>query len=241
MSDNARAPYGNKPFEIVYRYTLDAIKKLFESECELVLIACNTASAKALRTIQQNYLPQFAPKKRVLGIIIPTSEEVGKITKSKHVGILATKGTVISGSYPIEINKLYPDIKVFQQACPMLVPLIESNEYDNLGADFFVKKYVNCLLNQSSRIDTIILGCTHYPIIINKIKEYVPNYIKIISQGAIVANSFDDYLKRHSEIEQKLSKNSTVKYFTSETKESFDTLASLFCNKKIEANTISFY
>ncbi len=206
LGDNARSPYGTRSFETVYQYTLECVQQLFSMGCELVILACNTSSAKALRTIQQKDLPLIAANKRVLGVIRPTTEIVGKYTKTGHVGVLGTAGTIASNSYPIEIEKFYPQLKVVQEACPMWVPLVENNEFESEGADYFIQKNINSLLLKDKHIDTIILGCTHYPLLINKIKKYLPQNITLLSQGEIVAKSLTDYLKRHAEIEQKCSK-----------------------------------
>jgi len=238
LGDNARAPYGTRSFDTVYEYTLECVKKLFELDCELVILACNTASAKALRTIQQKDLPIIAPDKRVLGVIRPTTELVGKYTKSNAVGVLGTSGTVNSESYPIEINKFFPHVNVFQEACPMWVPLVENNELEGEGADYFIKKNINHLLQQEKNIDTIILGCTHYPLLMNKIKKYLPESVTLLSQGKIVAESLVDYLKRHSELEQKLSKNNSIEYYTTDSSENFDKAAGLFLNQIIQSKHI---
>ena len=235
LGDNARAPYGNRSFETVYRYTLECVKWFFSKGCPLVILACNTASAKALRTIQQNDLPKIDPEKRVLGVIRPTTEVIGNFSESKHVGILATTGTVSSNSYVMEIEKFFPDVKVYQQACPMWVPLVENNEYDNHGADFFIKKYINQLLDQDEAIDTILLACTHYPLLMDKIKEYSPADMKILSQGEIVANSLADYLQRHPEIESKCSKNGSREFYTTDSTEDFDNHASTFFGESVRS------
>ncbi|MBN2891848.1 MAG: glutamate racemase [Bacteroidales bacterium] len=233
LGDNARTPYGTRSFETVYRYTLQCVKKLFELDCQLVILACNTASAKALRSIQQNDLEKIAPHRRVLGVIRPSVEALNKYTNSGNIGIFATPGTVASDSYVLEIAKLYPEINVFQQACPMWVPLVENNEHCGEGADYFVKLYINQLLMQNNEIDTLILGCTHYPLLINKIKKYLPKNIKVLSQGEIVAPSLKDYLKRHPEIETKLSKKSQRKFFTTDIPELFNEKAQIFLNNGI--------
>ncbi len=230
LGDNARTPYGTRSFETVYKYTLQAVKKLFELDCKLIILACNTASAKALRTIQQKDLPKLYPNRRVLGVIRPSVEAIDKYTISKHVGILGTPGTISSNSYPLEIKKLFPHIQVFQQACPMWVPLVENNEHLSEGADYFVKKCLNNLLSQSSKIDTIILGCTHYPLLIPKIKKFLPRNIKLLAQGSIVAESLKDYLYRHPEIEKALSQNSRVKFYTTDIPELFNEKAKIFLN-----------
>ncbi len=216
LGDNARTPYGTRSFETVYKYTLEAVKKLFKLNSQLIIIACNTASAKALRSIQQNDLPNIAPKRRVLGVIRPSVEAIADFTKTKNVGVLATSGTIASNSYYIEIKKIHPNIKVFQQHCPMWVPLVENNEHNSKGADYFIKKCIDKLLSKNSYIDTIILGCTHYPLLINKIKKFLPQNITILSQGEVVAPSLKNYLKRHPEIETKLTKNFKRKFFTTD-------------------------
>lgn len=239
LGDNARAPYGSRSFEVVYEYTLQCVKKLFEMGCHLVILACNTASAKALRTIQQNDLPNIDPHRRVLGIIRPTAEIIGEITKTKQVGLLGTTGTVQSNSYPMEIAKLFPELKIVSHACPMWVPLIENGEHLSEGADFFIKKDIDALLDQNQGIDTIILGCTHYPLIINKIKRYTPKHITIISQGEIVGRSLKNYLQRHPEIDGKCSKNAHTEFLTTESADKFSASAAFFLNKKINAKHIN--
>jgi glutamate racemase len=238
LGDNARAPYGNRSFHSVYRYTLECVKWFFDQGCHLVILACNTASAKALRTIQQNDLPKIDKEKRVLGVIRPTTEIIGNFSESKHVGILATAGTIASNSYVLEIEKFYPAIKVYQQACPMWVPLVENNEYDNHGTDFFIKKYIQQLLSQNEAIDTILLACTHYPILLEKIKEYSPADMKILTQGEIVAESLRGYLLRHPEIEAKCSKNGTKAFFTTDSTEDFDSHASIFFNEMVQSKHV---
>ncbi|TAL43269.1 MAG: glutamate racemase [Chitinophagaceae bacterium] len=228
LGDNARAPYGPRSFDTVYRYTLQCVKWFFDQGCQLVILACNTASAKALRSIQQNDLPQIDPSKRVLGVIRPTTEVIGNFSDSKKVGILATAGTVASDSYVIEIEKFFPDVKVFQQACPMWVPLVENDEYDSHGADYFIKKYINQLLDQSPAIDTILLACTHYPLLHDKIREYTPADIKILSQGEIVANSLVDYLQKHVEIEDQLSLGGGRHFYSTDSTEDFNRHAASF-------------
>ncbi|MBC8046460.1 MAG: glutamate racemase [Fimbriimonadaceae bacterium] len=235
LGDNARAPYGNRSFETVYEFTFACVQQLFNMGCRLVVLACNTASAKALRNIQQNDLQNMDAALRVLGVIRPTTEIAGKISITKHIGIFATAGTVVSGSYPIEIKKFYPEVKVFQEACPMWVPLIENNEHSKPGANYFVKQHIDNLLNQSGEIDTIILGCTHYPLLMNKIKQFLPENIQLISQGEIVANSLKDYLMRHPEIENRCSKNSILKFYTTDSTEIFDTHASFFFGKEVQS------
>ncbi|BEG99844.1 glutamate racemase [Bacteroides sedimenti] len=238
LGDNARTPYGTRSFEIVYEFTLQAVTKLFEMGCHLVILACNTASAKALRSIQINDLPSIDPNRRVLGVIRPTVECIGDITHSRHVGILATTGTINSCSYPLEIHKLYPEITVSGEACPMWVPLVENNEYNSPGADYFVKKHIDSLLNKDPEIDTVILGCTHYPLLLSKIKQYLPEDITIVSQGEYVAQSLWNYLKRHPEMDKLCTKNSTCKFLTTESETKFSESASIFLNQKIDVERV---
>lgn len=233
LGDNARAPYGTRSFETVYEFTLQAVTYLFEQNCELVILACNTASAKALRSIQQNDLPQNFPGKRVLGVIRPSAESVNDYTQTKHVGILATEGTVKSESYRLEINKLFPNIKVTQHACPLWVPLIENNKYQTEGGKALILEDLNNLLNQDPKIDAIVLGCTHYPIVKDFIEKSISPDIKVISQGEIVAEKLVDYLQRHSDIEQKISKNSETLYFTTDNALTFDQDASRILGKNV--------
>lgn len=238
LGDNARAPYGTRSFELVYQFTLQAVRHLFEQGCQLVILACNTASAKALRTIQQRDLPQIDPTRRVLGVIRPTAEIVGELTHTGHVGVFATPGTIQSQSYILEIRKLFPNIHVYGQACPLWVPLVENRESDGPGADYFVRKYTNALLEQSPRIDTVILGCTHYPLLLPKIRQAMPEGIQIIPQGEIVANSLADYLKRHPEMEARCTKTGTCRYLTTEEPEKFDALAHIFVNEPVASTKI---
>ncbi|MBS1662525.1 MAG: glutamate racemase [Bacteroidetes bacterium] len=240
LGDNARAPYGNRSFETVYQYTLQAVEWLFDQGCPLVILACNTASAKALRTIQQNDLPRIAPDHRVLGVIRPTTEVVGNFTKTGKVGVLATRGTVLSGSYPIEIEKFYPEIAVFQQAAPLWVPLIENNEHDKAGADYFVKEYMDQLKQQSQEIDTVLLACTHYPLLKDKIARHLPAGSVLISQGEIVANSLVDYLKRHPEMETRLSRGGDLRFYTTDSPEDFDNHASIFYGRDLHSEHVNF-
>ena len=235
LGDNARAPYGPRSFETVYEYTLACVKKLFDMDCELVILACNTASAKALRTIQQKDLPTLAPNKRVLGVIRPTTEVVGKLSKTGHIGVLGTTGTITSNSYPIEISKFYPEITVHQEACPMWVPIVESNEIENESTDAFIKQHLDNLLSQDKNIDTIILGCTHYPLLMNKIKQQLPENILLLSQGEIVADGLVDYLKRHPEMEEKCSKGNSIEFYTTDAPEKFDSAASMFYGKEVKS------
>lgn len=236
LGDNARTPYGTRSFEIVYEFTLQAVTRLFELGCHLVILACNTASAKALRSIQTNNLPQIDPDRRVLGVIRPTVECIGGITQNKHVGILATSGTIKSESYLMEVHKLFPEIKVTGQACPMWVPLVEYNEAKTPGADYFVKKYIDELLAKDNQIDTIILGCTHYPLLLPKIKQYVPEGIHIVSQGELVAKSLQDYLKRHPEMDARCTRGRACTYFTTEAEDKFADSASTFLNESIQVH-----
>lgn len=238
LGDNARTPYGTRSFEMVYTYTLQCVEKLFERDCQIVILACNTASAKALRTIQQNDLPRLAPNRRVLGVIRPTIESLDSLTHSRIVGLVATEGTVRSGSYPLETAKLYPDIRIVSKACPMWVPLIENNEHNSAGADYFVKKYLDDLFAASPDIDTLILGCTHYPLMLDKIRRYTPKNVTIVTQGDIVADSLADYLQRHPEQRTPCSTNGTCTYLTTESAEKFGTAASTFLNEPIVAEKI---
>lgn len=239
LGDNARTPYGNRSFETVYQYTLECVKWLFSKGCPLIILACNTASAKALRTIQQKYLPEFAPDKRVLGVIRPTAEIVGNYSVTKEIGILGTKGTVKSESYLIEIQKFFPDVNAYQHACPMWVPLVENNEYTSEGADFFIKKDLQILLKQSPEIDTILLACTHYPLLSEKIAKHLPHSIKVISQGMIVAESLQHYLKRHPEIEARCSKNSGLQFFTTDSELDFEKHSEIFFGEKVKSTHIN--
>ena len=233
LGDNARAPYGPRSFDVVYQFTLEAVKFLFDQGCELVILACNTASAKALRTIQQNDLPTLAPNKRVLGVIRPTSEVIGNYSENKHVGILATEGTIKSDSYRLEIAKFFPDLEINQKSCPMWVPLIENQLHEEEGGKWFIKRDIQRLLEKDSNIDTLLLGCTHYPLVAPIVREIVGEGVKVITQGEIVANSLKDYLDRHTSIEQRCSKNGTTTYLTTETAEDFDKRASKFLKAPI--------
>ena len=239
LGDNARTPYGNRSFEVVYEFTRQAVVKLFEMGCHLVVLGCNTASAKALRSIQQNDLPVLDPQRRVLGIIRPTAEVIGSLTKSRHVGIFATEGTIKSESYNLEIHKLFPDIRVSGVACPFWVPLVEYNEADSPGADYFVKKRVDQLRALDAEIDTVILGCTHYPLLLPKIRQYMPAGIRIVSQGDYVADSLKDYFVRHPEIEERCTKGGEVHYLTTENPEKFREQAQLFLHDTVEVNNIT--
>lgn len=239
IGDNARAPYGSRSFTLVYEYTLQAVQHLFNQGCALVILACNTASAKALRTIQQRDLPKIDNTRRVLGVIRPTVEKVGEISKNGHIGIFGTPATIQSQSYDIEITKMYPSFKVYGHACPMWVPLVENRESDGPGADYFIKKDIDALLSQCADIDTVILGCTHYPLLVSKIKEYMPKSVHVIEQGGIVAESLKDYLKRHPEMEQRCSKGGKCRYFTTEDAEKFSEMGSIFVNEQIKAEHVS--
>jgi glutamate racemase len=236
LGDTARAPYGNRSFYSIHEYTWKCVQWLFQQGCPLVILACNTASAKALRTIQQIDLKTQHPSKRVLGVIRPTAEVIGNYSQTKHIGVLGTKGTVSSGSYKIEISRFWPEVKVFQQACPLWVPLIENGEHDQPGANYFVKKYLDQILAQSPDIDTLLLGCTHYPLLLDKINAYLPGHIKAIPQGDIVAASLIDYLKRHPEMETNISKGATQQFFTtSDDTADFDHYAELFFGAPVKS------
>lgn len=238
LGDNARTPYGTRSFEVVYEFTLQAVTKLFEMGCQLVILACNTASAKALRSIQMQDLPNLDPTRRVLGVIRPTVECIGSITRSRHVGVLATVGTIKSESYPLEIHKLFHDIKVSGEACPLWVPLVENNEAQGEGTDYFVRKYINALLAKDNLIDTVILGCTHFPLLLPKIKQYMPEGITTITQGELVADSLKDYLARHPEMDKKCTKGGRCVYRTTESEEKFIESASAFLNEAIRVERI---
>ncbi|MFT3902578.1 MAG: glutamate racemase [Niabella sp.] len=239
LGDNARAPYGNRSFQTVYEYTLQAVQWFFEQGCSLVILACNTASAKALRTIQQNDLPRIAPQKRVLGVIRPATEAIGNYSETRSVGILATSGTVASGSYPIEIAKFFPDITVYQQACPLWVPLIENNETDNPGTEYFIKKYLHALFEKGENIDAVMLACTHYPLIKDQILEYLPIQVQLLSQGEIVANSLQDYLNRHPEIETLCNKTGKLRFYTTDDTTDFDNNATRFFGQEVNSLHVS--
>ncbi len=238
LGDNARAPYGTRSFDTVYRYTWESVQWFFRKGCPLVILACNTASAKALRTIQQNDLPHSHPDNRVLGVIRPTAEVIGTFSQTGNIGILATPGTVTSQSYPIEISKFFPGLKVFQQSCPMWVPLIENNEHLSAGADYFVGNCMHELLDQSPLIDTILLACTHYPLLSGKIQHTAGDRIRIISQGEIVADSLYDYLGRHPEMEKKLAKNGKKSFYTTDSTEDFDRHAAAFYGSAVKSRPV---
>ena len=239
LGDNARAPYGPRSFDVVYEFTRQAVTRLFELGCHLVILGCNTASAKALRTIQQHDLPQIDPDRRVLGIIRPTAEVIGSLTTSRHVGVLATEGTIKSESYSLEIRKLHPDIQVTGVACPFWVPLVEYNEADSPGADYFVKTRIDELMRQDPAIDAIILGCTHYPLLMPKILKYLPAGVRIIPQGEYVADSLANYLTRHPQIEQRCSQGGTTRYLTTESPTKFKESAQLFLHEPVEVESIT--
>ena len=235
LGDNARTPYGNRSFETVYQYTLECVRHLFDRGCRLVILACNTASAKALRNIQQLDLPHLAPDRRVLGVIRPTTEVIGRYSKTGHVGILATRGTVTSESYVVEIEKFFPELQVFQEACPMWVPLVENGEWAGDGADYFVRQHIDRLMTRSPAIDTLLLACTHYPLLLNKIRQAVPPHVTILSQGGIVADSLTDYLKRHPDIEAQCSKHGQRTFLTTDSTDDFDRQATVFYGKSVRS------
>ncbi len=239
LGDNARAPYGTRSFDVVYEFTRQAVIKLFEMGCHLVILGCNTASAKALRTIQQNDLPNLDANRRVLGIIRPTAEVIGSLTKTRHVGIFATEGTIKSESYTLEIKKLFPDIQVSGVACPFWVPLVEYNEADSPGADYFVKKRIDQLMALDGDIDAVILGCTHYPLLMPKIQQYMPKGIRIIPQGEYVASSLQNYFERHPEVEARCTKNGQVHYLTTENPEKFKESAQMFLHESVDVENIT--
>ena len=239
LGDNARTPYGPRSFEVVYEFTRQAVMKLFEMGCHLIILGCNTASAKALRTIQQHDIPQIDPDRRVLGVIRPTAEVIGELTRSRHVGVLATEGTIKSESYNLEIQKLHPDIQVTGVACPFWVPLVEYNEADSPGADYFVKKRIDQIMRLDPQIDTIILGCTHYPLLMPKILKYLPAGVRVIPQSEYVAESLKLYLERHPQMEEKCSKNATVHYLTTESPDKFKESAQLFLHETIDVENIT--
>ncbi|MCM1066436.1 MAG: glutamate racemase [Muribaculaceae bacterium] len=236
LGDNARAPYGNRSFDLVYRFTLEAVRYLFARGCQLVILACNTASAKALRSIQQRDLPALDPDRRVLGVIRPTAEAVGEISKSGCIGLVGTPGTVASQSYDIELAKLHPGVRLYSRACPMWVPLVENLEADGPGADYFVKRDIDALMSLCPDIDTLILGCTHYPLLLNKIKQYTPEGVNVLPQGEIVAASLLDYLKRHPEIDSRITRGGTAEYVTTEEADKFNNLAGVFMGAPVQAH-----
>ena len=239
LGDNARTPYGTRSFEVVYEFTSQAVKTLFDMGCQLIILACNTASAKALRTIQQIDLPKIDPRKRVLGIIRPTVEYLGDITRTRHVGILATSGTIKSQSYPLEIKKLFPDITVSGEACPMWVPLVENGEAMGDGADYFIRRHIDTLLAKDDKIDTLILGCTHYPILYDKIRRHTPAHIQIVTQGEYVGRSLVNYLQRHPEMDALCTKGATCSFLTTESVDIFRSCASIFFDSDIDVKSIA--
>jgi glutamate racemase len=243
LGDNARAPYGNRSFSTVYRYTLQCVDWFFRQGCPMVILACNTASAKALRSIQQNDLPTMKSANkganRVLGVIRPTTEIIGQYSKTKKIGILATAGTVASESYPIEIHKFFPDLAVYQEACPMWVPIVENNEFDKPGADYFVQKHIDKIMAKDTEIDTLLLACTHYPLLKAKIAQAAPAGITILSQGEIVANSLADYLQRHPEMEGRISRGQTRSFYTTDSTEDFDNHASMFFGEAVHSRYLA--
>lgn len=238
LGDNARAPYGSRSFEVVYQFTRQAVHKLFAMGCHLVVIGCNTASAKALRSIQQRDLPGWDPSRRVLGIIRPTAESIGQLTHSRHVGILATEGTIRSNSYDMEIGKLFPDIKVTGQPCPLWAAIVEANEADSPGADYFVKKRIDQLMRRDPLIDTIILGCTHYPLLMNSIVRNVPDGVRVMPQGTYVADSLNSYLQRHPDIEASITRGGQCHYLTTESEDRFAESAQIFLHEKINVTHV---
>ncbi len=239
LGDNARAPYGSRSFEVVYKFTRQAVLKLFEQGCHLVILGCNTASAKALRSIQHRVLPELCPDRRVLGIIRPTAESISELTTTRHIGILATEGTIRSRSYELEIEKQAPDVKVSGQACPLWAAIVEANEADSPGADYFVKKRIDQLMLQDPNIDAIVLGCTHYPLLMRSIVRNCPPGVRIVPQGAYVANSLKDYLARHPDMEAKCTKHGTCRYLTTESEERFKECAQIFLNEKVDAENVT--
>lgn len=238
LGDNARAPYGTRSFDIVYRFTLQAVRYLFDQGCHMVILACNTASAKALRTIQQCDLPLIDPNRRVLGVIRPTVEKIGEISRNGHIGIVGTPGTIQSASYDIEIAKLHPQFHTYSQACPMWVPLVENREADSPGADYFVEQEITRLFAKQPLIDTVVLGCTHYPLLYDKIRRYVPQSATVVKQGDIIAESLHDYLLRHPEIDARCSKGATCHYLTTESADKFTEMASIFLRKPVTGSHI---
>ena len=238
LGDNARTPYGSRSFDTVYEYTLQSVQWLFSRGCPLIIVACNTASAKALRTIQQKYLPAYDAQKRVLGVIRPTAEIIGNYSTSNKIGILGTRGTVKSGSYILEIKKFFPQTEIFQHACPMWVPLVENNEYNSEGADYFIKKDLDILLAMDAGIDTILLACTHYPLLLHKIRKFLPESTRVVSQGKIVAERLAQYLERHTDIKEKCSKNSQLQFYTTDATEDFDEHSKTFFGAEVHANHV---
>ena len=238
LGDNARAPYGSRSFDVVYEFTRQAVMRLFSFGCQLVILGCNTASAKALRTIQQNDLPEYDPSRRVLGVIRPTVEQIGDITQSRHVGYVATEGTVRSMSYELEIAKFFPDIKVTGQACPLWAAIVEAGEADTDGADYFVRKRITQLFSRDPEIDTLILGCTHYPLLMHSIEKAVPEGTRIVPQGDIVVNSLADYFRRHPDMDARCSKHGTVRFMTTENPERFKECAQIFLHSDVRVEHV---
>ena len=238
LGDNARSPYGTRSFETVYRYTLQCVQWLLRQKCPLIILACNTASAKALRTIQQNDLEKLDSGARVLGVIRPTTESIGNYSHSGNIGILATPGTVQSGSYPIEIQKFFPELKIEQEACPMWVPLVENGEHKNSGADYFVAQHIHNILSRNNKIDTLLLACTHYPLLEEKIKTFLPEGVSLLSQGSIVAESLKDYFQRHPEMEGRIERNGVREFYTTDSPEDFDARASIFYGGKVKSGHV---
>lgn len=239
LGDNARSPYGPRSFDVVYHFTRQAVVKLFEAGCPLVILACNTASAKALRTIQQKDLPRLDGSRRVLGVIRPTVEKMDAVSRTKHIGIVGTTGTISSGSYTLEIAKMFPHIQVTSEACPMWVPLVENNEYDSPGADYFVQKHIDRIFAADPLIDTLVLGCTHYPLLIEKIKAYLPSGVTLFAQGEYVADSLKDYLRRHPEMETRLARGGGCRFLTTESATKFSETASVFLRNRIEVQQVT--
>lgn len=239
LGDNARAPYGPRSFEVVYKFTRQAVYRLFEEGCHLVILACNTASAKALRTIQQNDLSQWDERRRVLGVIRPTVEVLDSLSSSKHIGVVGTSGTITSRSYELEVAKMFPQIKVTGHACPMWVPLVENNEFNSPGADYFIRKYLDEIFNKDTQIDTLVLGCTHYPLLVNKIRKYLPAGVTLFSQGERVAESLKDYLHRHPEMENRLTKDRSTRFLTTESADKFSEAASIFLSESVRVEQIA--
>ncbi len=238
LGDNARAPYGSRSFEVVYKFTRQAVLKLFSMGCHLVILGCNTASAKALRSIQQRDIPEVDPDRRVLGIIRPTAEVIGTITKSNHVGLLATEGTIKSESYDLEVAKFWPEVKVSGVACPLWAAIVEANEADSPGADYFVKKRIDQLMRKDPEIDTLILGCTHYPLLMSSIVKNIPDGVRVVPQGEYVANSLRDYLGRHPDMERKITQNGTCRYLTTESEDKFQESARIFLHERVDVSHV---
>ncbi len=238
LGDNARAPYGTRSFDAVYRYTLQCVEWLLQQNCPLVILACNTASAKALNSIQRNDLERLHPMAKVLGVLRPTTEIIGKYTDTNTIGILATNGTVLSRSYEKEISFFFPDVKIEQEACPMWVPLVENNEHHSEGADYFIQKHISSILSRDKNIDTLLLACTHYPLLADKIKKHLPKHVKLLSQGGIVADSLESYLQRHPEIEVKISKEGKRSFYTTDSADDFINKATVFFGESIKANHV---